>query len=818
MPKKSKQSASTSALSKKTPVKNSKKSIPTTKNKKSLSKSTAKQRKKSTWLTLPSIKWLFYTSLKLLFMTLVTLFIYAIYLDSKVQKKFEGQRWQVPIQVFGKTPLISLGERIDIEAFTDFLLASGYQREERAAFKLNRAQQKLFYTSGTNFGIASPSFDFGDSRLPQSNITFSLDDGYVSELRLNNRSIAEVRLPPVLIDRILPESKEDRVIVGLEQLPEQLIDTLLLVEDRNFYHHYGVSPLGILRAAIANLKAGRTVQGGSTLTQQLVKNMFLTRDKTLWRKANEAIISLLLEYRYSKDQLLEAYVNEVYLGQHYANGIYGFGLAAQFYFGVPIDELSVAQMATLIGQIKGPSYYDPWRYPKRAQQRRDLILTLMFEQNMLSKSVFTQAISTQLSVRKTRRVSKQKQPAYLQLVKRELRTLLSEHTQQSGVKVFTGYDVLAQHKLIKTVKKQVPLIEKKTKQTDIEVGMMVTDHHTGEVVALIGGTNNEYAGFNRVLNAKRPIGSLIKPVIYLAALERYNTYNLATPLLDKPLAIEGDNGDVWRPKNYDGSYQDQVSLYQSLVSSLNVPTVNLGLSLGLNNIANTLDVLGYKQEVYMQPSLLLGAINMSAYDINQVYLPIAAKGQWRESHAINKITSHDGSILWQHESMGDNGNYNIKPQALLSSQASFLLNHALHGVTTEGTARSLTWRLPNRTVAGKTGTSNNNRDSWFIGFDQRYLVTTWMGKDNNAKTQLTGSSGALLLYADFMKQMPENNIHTKRPKDIEDVWFNSDTGQAYLTRCANSSPLPANTRGVAAIKCTDKHEEDKSWFERLFAK
>ena len=765
----------------------------------------------------PSFKWFFYTSLKLLLLVVMTLFIYAIYLDSKVQQKFEGQRWQVPIQVFGKTPVISLGQTLDLNHFNDFLLASGYQKLINAN-QITKQEGKYFSIHGLTVSIHSPTFDFGDKSLPASFIQFNLKQGFVSELTLNQTQLAEVILPPILIDRILPESKEDRILVGLEQVPEQLIDTLLLVEDRGFYHHYGVSPLGITRALIANVKAGRTVQGGSTLTQQLVKNMFLTRDKTIWRKANEAIISLLLEYRYSKDQLLEAYINEVYLGQHYANGIYGFGLASQFYFGVPVSALSTAQMATLIGQVKGPSYYDPWRYPERAQQRRDLILTLMFEQNMLSKADFTDAISSELSIRKARRVSKQKQPAYLQLVKKELRALLSEHTQQSGVKVFTGYDVLAQNKLINTVNKQVPAIEKRTKQTDLEVAMMVTDHHSGEVVALVGGKNNQYAGFNRVLNAKRPIGSLIKPVIYVAALERYDEYNLASPLLDKPLAIEADNGSVWRPKNYDGEFRNSVSLYQSLVSSLNVPTVNLGLSLGLKNVANTLEALGYEHEVYMQPSLLLGAINMSPYDINQVYLPIAAKGQWRESHVINKITSHDGSVLWRHKSIDDNDYLQREQSAILSSQASYLLNHALAGVTTEGTAKSLTWRLPNRQLAGKTGTTNNNRDSWFVGFDQRYLVTTWMGKDNNAKTNLTGSSGALVLYADFMKQMPVNNVYAKKPKNIDDVWFHHDTGQAYLTRCANSSPLPANTRGLSAIKCTEKHEEDKSWFERLFSK
>ena len=752
---------------------------------------------KKSWL-----RWCLITGFKLSLVLLLSLFIYAIYLDSKVQKTFEGQRWQVPVQVYGKTPTISLGEPINLSQLKASLLLTGYNK----VAQVNQVGE--FAMSATKVELYRHSFNFGDHALAAGKVFISLKNGLVSQIIVNDIKVAEVELAPVLIDRILPQSKEDRVIVGLEQVPERLIDTLLLVEDRDYYFHHGVSPIGIARAFIANIKAGRTVQGGSTLTQQLVKNMFLTRHKTLWRKINEAIMALLLEYRYSKDQLLEAYINEVYLGQHYANGIYGFGLAAEFYFGKKIADLSTEQMATLVGQIKGPSYYDPWRYPERAIERRDLILTLMFEHDYLSKTEFSQAVKAPLSVRKSRRIVKQKQPAYLQLVKRELSELLSEQAQQSGVKVFTGFDIKAQKYLTDTIAKKLPEIERQTKSSDMEVAMMVTDHHTGEIVALSGGRDHQYAGFNRALNAQRPIGSLIKSVVYLAALERSDEYNLATKLADKPLAIEGENGEVWRPKNYDGKYRDEVNLYTALVRSLNVPTVNLGLALGLTPVANLLHILGYQDDVYMQPSMFLGAINMSPYEINQVYLPLASRGYRRESHAINKVVASNGEILWQHKALNEQ---------ILSAQASYLLNYSLHGVTTEGSAKSLTWRLPNAVVAGKTGTSNDQRDSWFIGYDNKYLITTWLGKDDNQTTKFTGSSGALVLYADLMNKLGVENLAMPVPSSIEEVWFNDETGIAYLSRCANSTPLPANIRDlVQRAKCTDKHEKDKNWFDRWF--
>lgn len=755
------------------------------------------QSKKRTWL-----RWCLVTSFKIFLVVAVTLAVYVIYLDSKVKKTFEGQRWQLPVQVYGKIETLMVGSPLNLNHLKTSLLLTGYKKVAQVT------QPGEFAMSSKRVIIQRRAFDFGGGLIQSVNITVDIDSNTINQIIVDNQRLPEVKLEPVLIDRIVPESKEDRVIVGLEQVPESLLDALLLVEDRNFYHHAGVSPLGILRALVANIQAGRTVQGGSTLTQQLVKNMFLTRQKTLTRKLNEALMALILEYHYSKDQLLEAYINEVYLGQHYANGIYGFGLAAEFYFGKKIGDLSRSQVATLIGQIKGPSYYDPWRFPERAIKRRDLILQLLFEHDFLTKNEYTTAVNSPLSVRKNRRIVKQKQPAYLQLVKRELREILSDQEQQSGVKVFTGFDVRIQQQLNDTVTQKLPELEKQYKQKNIEVAMLVTDHHSGEVNALVGGRDHNYAGFNRSLNANRPIGSLVKPAIYLAALERNNQYHLGTTLADKPLTIKNDNGVAWRPKNYDGKFHDHSNLYDALVKSLNVPTVNLGLAIGLPSVSDVLKTLGYQQPLSLQPSMLLGSINMSPYEINQLYLPLATQGYWRESHAINYITANNGKLIWQFEPV---------TAQLLSSQTSYLINYALHGVTTQGTAKSLTWRLPEKQLAGKTGTSNDLRDSWFIGFDNQHLVTTWLGKDNNEKTSFTGSSGALVLFSDAMKGIGVDDLALTPASGIEEVWFDNDSGAAYQERCANSTPYPANLRALKQQeKCTVKHKKDESWLDRWF--
>jgi len=746
--------------------------------------------------------WSIFTTIKLSIILLVTIGIYSIYLDSKLTNKFEGHRWQVPIQVFGEVISLKLGENINSKEIKQQLLDNNYQEVP----KVIRIGQ--FAMSSGQIVIHRRSFDFGYGTEAAEILTLNLSKGAITQIFSGDSIVEEAILEPILIDRIVPQSKEDRILLSLEAVPEQLIDTLLLVEDRDYYHHAGVSPFGILRALYKNLRAGRTVQGGSTLTQQLVKNMFLTRQKTLWRKVNEALMALILEYRYSKDQLLEAYLNEVYLGQNYANGIYGFGLAANFYFNKNIADLSIEQMAMLVGQVKGPSYYDPWRFPKRAKHRRDLVLQIMFQQHLLSRIDFEQAISSPLNIRKQRRVQQQKYPAYIQLVKHELNQYIGDVKQQTGIRVFTGFSKYSQDHLQATVTEGLTKLEKKYNQSSLQAAMIVTDIKSGQIRAMVGDKKPGYAGFNRALNAQRPIGSLIKPSIYLAALERFEHYNLATVLEDKAIVLTNDEGMQWRPKNYDGKFRQQVSLNDSLVLSLNIPTVNLGMKLGLDKVIDAIKLQGYQQELTARPSLLLGAINMSPIEVNQLYLPLALNGRYQKNHAITKIISPKAEVLWQ---------FTDKNEQRFSTQASYLINHALNEVTTRGTARSLSWRIKNKLIAGKTGTSNDLRDSWFIGYDKKHLVTSWIGKDNNGVTNLTGSSGALVLFADFMNKQGTSSRTSVLPDGMALTLFEEKTGHAVTVECENIIQFPAIKAGTQVMtECLNPRKNNKSWFEKLF--
>ncbi|NMP31891.1 penicillin-binding protein 1B [Thalassotalea sp. M1531] len=749
----------------------------------------------------PFLRWLFITSLKLVLLTLCFLVIYVIYLDAKVRDKFEGERWQIPVQVFSKVERISIGDALSLPILAQMLERSGYQK----VTKVWRSNQ--FALSSTRLIIFRAAFDSTDQEFERAKLTIDVSNAIVSKLHQDNRPVKHVLIEPQLIARIVPESKEDRVLVGLESVPESLLDTLLLVEDRDFYFHKGVSPLGILRALYQNLVAGRTVQGGSTLTQQLVKNMYLTREKTLIRKVNEAIMALLLEYRYSKDQLLEAYINEVYLGQHYANGIYGMGLASEFYFGRDINQLSAAQMALLIGVIKGPSYYDPWRKPERAKKRRDLVLRLMFEHHLIDVGTFESSVESDLAIRDSRRLKKQHFYNYMQQVKRELPALLSGYEQSAGIKVFTGFSMKAQLMLEQVTAKTLTSLESKYQQQGLQAAAIVTDKATGEIRAIIGDRNPTNNGFNRALDAKRPIGSLIKPAIYLPALEQYQQFSFATLIEDKPITMGSDQGKQWQPKNYDGKFRGQVPLIDGLTQSLNIPTINLGMMLGLDTIGQSIEMLGYQESITLRPSMLLGAVNMSPFDVTQMYIPIANQGYYEQVHAITHIVSHLEETLWQ---------YQPRIEQRISAQGAYLLNYALQGVTKSGTAKSLSWRLKGKQVAGKTGTTNDQRDSWFIGYDQQHLMTTWIGHDDNKPTKLTGSSGALVLFADYMKLAGTKNLNWQAPDYIAMTDFERSTGNAVKEKCQQIDKYPAITTELLYSNCMAAVKEERSWLEKLF--
>ena len=725
--------------------------------------------------------------IKIAVVCFILLAFYLVYLDSKISKKFSGQKWQVPAQIYARSLALFPGQVISQQQLIAQLETLKYQRNAA----LNAPGQ--YSVSRNHVSIYRRPFTYIDGY--QSAELFSVEFNRSGINRIMQRTLKEplnfARLEPQLIEHLVAAQQEDRELVRLEQVPELFKDALLLVEDRDFYHHHGVSPISVLRALWVNLIAGRTVQGGSTLTQQLAKNMYLNSDKTLLRKANEALIALVLDYRFNKDQILEAYLNEVFVGQNYANAVHGVGLGSKFYFGKPLNELQPAEFALMIGILKGPSYYDPRRYPERARERRDLVLRLMLEQHLLDRAQYERAVQQPVAVIARGEFLNVGYAAYLDAVRKELRQLnLDAGDKAQGIKVFTFLNTQAQRDA-----EQAAAAQLKKLDAELQVAMVVADYQQAEIIALVGDKTQTQSGFNRALDAKRQIGSIIKPVIYLEALAQRGRYTLASKLDDVPIRLRSNDQD-WQPQNFDKQFRGAVTLIDALVNSLNVPTVRLGLQLGLPAVSEGLRNLGLERKVKLHPAALLGAIELSPVEVTQLYQTIANNGLHQKLTTIQAVTDNNGHPLYVREH---------PLTRRYGEQEVYLLQYALMQAAKIGTAKALNSSFPGMQFAGKTGTSSDYRDSWFAGFDQQTLTTVWLGRDDNKAIGLTGSTGALTVFSRFYQQFGVNTLLRRMPEQVSLQAFSTKTGYAQPQNCLNVLLLPAISVEMPLMsECTEE--------------
>lgn len=606
-------------------------------------------------------------------------------------------------------------------------------------------------------------FDFPDSKEGQvrARLTFDGDRLETIENMENNRQFGFFRLDPRLITMLQSANGEQRLFVKRSGFPDLLVDTLLATEDRHFYEHDGISLYSIGRAVLANLTAGRTVQGASTLTQQLVKNLFLSSERSYWRKANEAYMALIVDARYSKDRILELYMNEVYLGQSGDNEIRGFPLASLYYFGRPVEELSLDQQALLVGMVKGASIYNPWRNPKLSLERRNLVLRLLQQQNVIDQELYDMLSARPLGVQPRGGVISP-QPAFMQMVRQELQAKLGDKVKDlSGVKIFTTFDSVAQDAAEKAATEGIPALKKQRKLPDLETAMVVVDRYTGEVRAMVGGAEPQFAGYNRAMQARRSIGSLAKPATYLTALSQPNQYRLNTAIADAPVTIRLSNGQTWSPQNDDRRFSGQVMLVDALTRSMNVPTVNLGMALGLPAVIDTWVKLGApKDQLSPVPAMILGALNLTPIEVAQAFQTIASGGNRATLSALRSVIAEDGTVLYQ-----------SYPQAerAVPAQAAYMTLWTMQQVVQRGTGRQLGAKYPGLHLAGKTGTTNNNVDTWFAGIDGSQVTITWVGRDNNQPTKLYGASGAMSIYQRYLANQTPTPLVLTAPEDVVDM-------------------------------------------------
>ncbi|MES9834637.1 MAG: penicillin-binding protein 1B [Candidatus Thiodiazotropha sp. DIVDIV] len=743
---------------------------------------------------------------------LLAALLYSLYLDRLVQARFEGQRWSLPAKVYGRSLDLYPGAPVTLTHLKQTLAGLGYRKVKHP----DRPGEYSSYRGRVL--LRTRAFRFPDIDRSSDYLEVVLSDQGVDSLKraASGEPVGHYRVEPRLIGSLRSAQGEDRILLTRDELPEMLVSALIAVEDRNFHQHFGIDPIAIGRALWANIRANRVVQGGSTLTQQLVKNFFLTSERTLWRKFNEALMAVIIDMRFSKDDILEAYANEIYLGQQGGRAIHGFALASRFYFNRPLEELDLPRLSMLVTLVRGPSAYDPRRHPKRASQRRHLVLQLMEERGVITAAQAASASEAPLGVEQGS-LRSSGSPAFMDLVKRQLRRDYKEKDLNAGgLRVFSTLDPWLQERAELALSQQLKSLEKARgiPSGTLQGAVTLADVETGEVTALVGDRNPRYAGFNRALDAVRPVGSLIKPAVYLSALSQPGRYNLFTRLEDKPVRIKGDNGEIWAPENYDKRSHENVNLQQALAESLNLATVHLGLSIGLKPVTESLYDLGIRRPMSAYPSLLLGAVSLSPLEMTQMYQTLANGGFSATLKSIREVTDDKGEPL---------SRYPLEIESRADARAVYLLRSALNEVTRSGTGKALQWLLSEEVeVAGKTGTTDKLRDSWFAGFDRRRVSVAWIGRDDNAPTGLTGSSGAMRVWAELMKSIGIYSLTDELPRGVEMVAIDPTTGlRGEGCRGMVSYPFISGSMALESAPCARSFslmDDGVEWLQGLFKK
>ncbi|TAN53277.1 MAG: penicillin-binding protein 1B [Methylococcaceae bacterium] len=728
-------------------------------------------------------------------LALLGLLTYLGYLDYTVQHQFQGQRWELPSYVYARPVELYVGAPLTAERLQSTLDELSYRNDPLLSTPASYARK------GGEFWLSTRPFRFGDREQPNRRVKVSFAGGAPTALQEvpGGKNIALLRLDPVQIGSFYPSRKEDRILVKLAEVPPMLVQGLLAMEDRDFYYHHGVSPRAIARAMWSNLKALGFVQGGSTITQQLVKNFYLSSERSLWRKLNEAAMALIMDARYAKDDILEAYLNEIYLGQDGARAIHGFGLASEFYFSRPLRDLKLQHIAMLVALVRGPGYYDPRRDAERAMQHRNLVLDTMAGTGVITPQMAAAAKQQALDVVKASHRAVARHPAFLDLVRRQLHDeYRDEDLASTGLRIITTLDTEVQRQLEAAVSETVPRLEKAHRLEQLQAAAIVTHKSNGEVVGLVGGRDPEDAGFNRAVDAVRPIGSLYKPVVYLTALLQPQRYTVSSLLKDEAIRLKNEVGDVWTPRNYDGKEHGLVPLHQALAESLNLATVRLGLAVGVANTVTVLRQLGVNRRVDPFPSLLLGSGEMSLLDVAQLYQSLADDGFVSPLRSILAVLDNQGRPLKR---------YGLEMRAGVDAAAVYVLNTVLQEVARTGTARSVYGVLPEDfNVAGKTGTTNDLRDSWFAGFTGDYVGVVWVGRDDNQPAKLTGARGALPIWSDAFRRFSHEPLQLPVLERVERVWVDAE-GRRSSEECSSARLLayvagsaPAETAGCADVE------------------
>ena len=716
------------------------------------------------------------TYLSLIIFSVISI-AYVSILDSKVVNKLDGVLWTVPAKVYARPLELAEGGKINVDVLKKELEILSYELtkgipDTPGEFSQSQRSVNIFIRG---FGSQEP----GLYRLKIEN------DKIDSIKRKDGISIDLIQLEPLSIGGMFPSHLQDRILLNFSQVPKDLEEMILVVEDRNFYSHKGISLRSIMRAFIKNTRALGIEEGGSTITQQLAKSLFFSPEQTIRRKIKEAIAALLIEIHYSKQEILLAYINDVFIAQSGRRAIHGFGLASQFFFGTDLKNLSLDQKALLVGMLKGPSLYSPINNPDRAKTRRDLVLSLIKNDSLITEEEYLDLKGRSLKVIPPSFKSLSKYPAFNDIVTLDLRKNFDDSDLRTkGLKIITNLDPVVQDYLEESIKDTKLQLKRRygSQLNGLEGAGIVIDSFSGEVVAAIGSTKPNNYGFNRAINAVRPIGSLVKPFIYLSALQHYSKYNLSTLLDDSKLSVSLPGGKLWEPNNFDKKFHGNIPLHVALSESYNVATTRLGMDLGYSVVQETFTKLGIKKKIPKYPSIFVGSFEMTPLEAIQAYQTIASEGFYSPLNSIRTVESSEDVLSLS---------YPYKVEQRFRPEPIYLLKFVLKQTFISGTARGFSSRVIEKwKTGGKTGTSDDQRDSWFVGYAGNYLMVVWLGFDDNRKSPLTGRTGALQVWKNFMSRLDPIAYEVRKPSRIRYEWVDTKDGLLSGERCKGSILIP----------------------------
>ncbi len=719
----------------------------------------------------------------ILFLTCIAAVLYCFFLSFEIDKRFSGRRWQIPSKVFSDSTLLYPGQRINKALFFEKLKHLGYQRVSRkpgspGEMNLHPSALRLFLR---DIQIA-PSKREGFLVL----IRFEADqiDSIVREDTQESLPLLEIEPEELMF--FFGAEREQRRLVSIDEVPEHLIHAVLAIEDNRFFRHPGFDPIGMARALLANLRSGGLRQGGSTITQQLAKNYFLTPERTFSRKIKELLFAMTLEALYEKKTLLEIYLNEIYFGQKGSVSINGIGEAADFYFGKSAERLSLDESALLAGLIKAPNRFSPHAHPESARSRRNQVLRIMFKEGWISKQQLQQTESLPVKTASFTRYGK-KAPFFMDYVSEQLTMFYPEKVLSGlGLSVFTTLDTQVQaaaeralDRGLKRLEEAHPKLERSHPAGRLQGGVIVMHPKTGAILAMVGGRDYATSQFNRISQARRQPGSTIKPLVYLGALD---TFTAASLLSNEPRTYTLDGRD-WQPKNYKPILMRRISLKEALAQSVNVATVDLAMTIGMDRVAETIGKFGFSTPVHPYPALSLGAFEVVPLELARAYCVFASDGVQPFPLSLKEVYDEKGKMLRR--------KYMTLSPVVTPSRA-YLMTSMLEYAVNHGTGRNLRAQGISFPVAGKTGTTNAYRDAWFVGYTPEILALVWVGFDNNESTGLTGAEAALPIWADVMKAIRHR---------ISETEFKIPDGVVTRKVCVDSGELAVS--GV----CPEVREE-----------